>query len=114
MPRTDYAANVMAVTPKASWGWVKAMLHSVDDQPDVDAVSAQFDWVVETLTAKFPAVAAQLEEARSDLLAFTAFAKEVWRQICPTTPPSGSTGRSADAPTSSASSCVLLLAVAAR
>src|SRR5881628_403953 len=40
--RTHYAANLMAVTPKAQWGWVKAMLHSVYDQPDADAVHAQF------------------------------------------------------------------------
>ena len=26
--RTHYAANLMAVTPKRSWGWVKALLHS--------------------------------------------------------------------------------------
>ena len=38
--RTHYAANLMAVTPKSSWGWVKALLHSVYDQPDTDAVHA--------------------------------------------------------------------------
>ena len=32
--RTHYAANLMSVTPKASWPWVKTMLHSVYDQPD--------------------------------------------------------------------------------
>src|SRR6187455_1309651 len=32
--RTHYAANLMAITPKSSWGWVKALLHSVYDQPD--------------------------------------------------------------------------------
>src|SRR5215217_6708693 len=31
--RTHYAANLMAVTPKSAWGWVKALLHSVYDQP---------------------------------------------------------------------------------
>src|SRR5919107_5515119 len=31
--RTHYAANLMATTPKSSWGWVKALLHSVYDQP---------------------------------------------------------------------------------
>ena len=36
--RTHYAANLMAVTPKSSWPWVKALLHSVYDQPDADAV----------------------------------------------------------------------------
>ena len=29
--RTHYAANLMGVTPKSSWGWVKALLHSVYD-----------------------------------------------------------------------------------
>src|SRR3954449_3781872 len=32
--RTHYAANLMAATPKASWPWVRALLHSVYDQPD--------------------------------------------------------------------------------
>jgi putative transposase len=79
--RTHYAANLMSATPKSSWGWVKALLHSVYDQPDADAVHAQFDRVVDALTDKLPAVAEHLEEARADILAFTAFPKEIWRQI---------------------------------
>src|SRR3954447_8090292 len=71
----------MSATPKASWGWVKAMLHSIYDQPDTDSVHAQFDRVVEALREKLPAVAEHLEEARPDILAFTTFPKEVWRQI---------------------------------
>ena len=35
--RTHYAANLMAVTPKSQWGWVKALLHSVYDQPDAES-----------------------------------------------------------------------------
>jgi putative transposase len=79
--RTHYAANLMSVTPKASWGWVKALLHSVYDQPDAEAVHAQFDRIVEALTDKLPHVAAHLDEARADILAFTAFPKAIWRQI---------------------------------
>jgi putative transposase len=79
--RTHYAANLMAVTPKTSWGWVKAMLHSIYDQPDAASVHAQFDRVVEALTDKLPKVADHLEQARPDILAFTAFPKEIWRQI---------------------------------
>jgi putative transposase len=79
--RTHYAANLMAVTPKSSWGWVKALLHSVYDQPDAEAVHAQFDRVVDALTDKLPAVAEHLETARADITAFTAFPKEIWRQI---------------------------------
>jgi transposase-like protein len=79
--RTHYAANLMSVTPKSSWGWVKALLHSIYDQPDTDAVHAQFDRVIDALEGKLPAVAEHLEEARADILAFTAFPKEIWRQI---------------------------------
>lgn len=79
--RTHYAANLMAVTPKSSWGWVKALLHSVYDQPDAEAVHAQFDRVLDALADKLPAVAEHLENARADICAFTAFPKEIWRQI---------------------------------
>src|SRR4030095_5494582 len=79
--RTDYAANLMAATPKASWGWVKALLHSVYDQPDNDAVHAQFDRILDALVDKLPAVAQHLDAARADILAFTGFPKAIWRQI---------------------------------
>lgn len=79
--RTHYAANLMAVTPKSQWGWVKALLHSVYDQPNAEAVHAQFDRILEGLREKLPAVAEHLEDARCDILAFTAFPKEVWRQV---------------------------------
>ena len=79
--QAHYAANLMAVTPKASWPWVRALLHSVYDQPDAASVHAQFDRVLDALTDKLPKVAAHLEAARADVLAFTAFPKEVWRQI---------------------------------
>jgi transposase-like protein len=79
--RTHYAANLMAITPKSSWGWVKAMLHSIYDQPDAKSVHAQFDRVTDTLAEKLPAVAEHLEEARPDILAFSVFPKEIWRQL---------------------------------
>jgi putative transposase len=34
--RTHYTTNLMAVTPKSSWPWVRTLLHSVFDQPDTD------------------------------------------------------------------------------
>ena len=79
--RTHYAANLMAITPKSQWGWVKALLHSVYDQPNTEAVHAQFDRVLDGLHDKLPQVAEHLEGARADILAFTAFPKEIWRQI---------------------------------
>jgi putative transposase len=79
--RTHYAANLMAVTPKASWPAVKAMLHSVYDQPDAASVQAQFDKLLEMVEPQLPAVHAHLDEARADILAFTTFPKGLWRQI---------------------------------
>jgi putative transposase len=79
--RTHYAANLMSMTPKASWPWVKTLLHSVYDQPDAASVHAQFDRLVEAVAEKLPNVADHLEAARPDLLNFTVFPKEIWRQI---------------------------------
>jgi putative transposase len=79
--RTHYAANLMAATPKSSWPWVRALLHSVYDQPDAASVHAQFDRVLDTLADKLPKVAEHLDTARADVLAFTSFPREVWRQI---------------------------------
>jgi transposase-like protein len=79
--RTHYAANLMSVTPKSAWPAVKTMLHSVYDQPDAKAVHAQFDKLLDQLGATLPAVVEHLDAARADVLAFTSFPKEVWRQI---------------------------------
>ena len=79
--RTHYSANLMRVCPKASWPWVKTLLHSVYDQPDAESVAAQYERVIDSLTQKLPKVAAHLEDNRADVLAFTAFPKEIWRQI---------------------------------
>lgn len=79
--RTHYAANLMTVTPKSSWPWVKTLLHTVYDQPDAASVHAQFDRVLDALEYKLPAVFAHLEGAREEILAFTAFPKAIWRQI---------------------------------
>jgi len=79
--RTHYAANLMSATPKSAWGWVRALLHSVYDQPDAASVHAQFGRVLDALEEKLPQVAAHLDAARADILAFTAFPKAIWRQI---------------------------------
>ena len=84
--RTHYAANLMSVTPKSAWGWVRALLHSVYDQPGAASVHAQFGRVLDALEEKLPQVAAHLDAARADILAFTSFPKAIWRQIWPSNP----------------------------
>ena len=79
--RTHYAANLMSICPKSMWPAVKAMLHSVYDQPDAAAVTAQFERLLDYVGEKLPAVAEHLDAARADVLAFTGFPKDVWVQI---------------------------------
>ncbi|SPF69558.1 Transposase, mutator type [Propionibacterium ruminifibrarum] len=79
--RTHYSANLMAITPKNLWPAVKAMLHSVYDQPDAAAVHAQFDRLLDYTSDKLPDVTDHLDQARADILAFTSFPTQVWHQI---------------------------------
>jgi putative transposase len=79
--RTHYLRNLLAKVPKTAQPWVATLVRTVFDQPDADAVRAQFARVVTTIEAKFPTAAEHLDAARDDLLAFTGFPREVWRQI---------------------------------
>src|SRR5512144_2777032 len=79
--RAHYARNLSTQVPKSAQPWVLTLLRTVFAQTDPVEVSAQFDRVVEALEAKLPRAAAHLAEAREDLLAFTAFPREVWRQV---------------------------------
>ncbi|MEV8634598.1 IS256 family transposase [Streptosporangium sp. NPDC051023] len=79
--RTHYARNLITRVPKSAQPWVATMLRTVFEQPDAESVHAQHRHVVEVLEAKYPAAAAHLDEARDDVLAFTAFPKAVWRQV---------------------------------
>ena len=71
----------MSVCPKSAWGGVKALLHSVFDQIDADAVHTQYDRLLSQVEHQLPEVHAHLDAAREEVLAFTAFPKAVWRQI---------------------------------
>jgi hypothetical protein len=42
--------------PQVLLGWVKALLHSVYDQPDAESVHAQFDRILDALEGKLPTV----------------------------------------------------------
>jgi transposase-like protein len=79
--RTHYLRNLLSKVPKTAQPWVATLVRTVFDQPDAEAVKAQFDRVVAAIAEKFPAAADHLDDARADLLAFTAFPREIWRQI---------------------------------
>jgi putative transposase len=79
--RTHYHRNLLTRVPKSAQPWVSTLVRTIFEQPDAKSVRAQHAHVVQALEAKIPAAAAHLDEARDDILAFTAFPHEVWRQI---------------------------------
>jgi transposase-like protein len=79
--RTHYLRNLLTKTPRSAQPHVATQVRTIFDQADTEAVGAQFDRVVEALETKYPEAAEHLETARADLLAFTAYPREIWRQI---------------------------------
>ena len=79
--RTHYLRNLLTKVPKSAQPHVATQVRTIFDQADTEAVAAQFDRVVETLAVKYPDAAEHLEGARDELLAFTAYPREIWRQI---------------------------------
>ncbi len=74
------------LTPKASQPWVATVVRTVFDQADANEVALQFDRVVDGLAEKLPRAAEHLSEAKADLLVFTAYPREIWRQIWSSNP----------------------------
>src|SRR4051794_35196903 len=79
--KVHYLRNLLTRVPKSAQPHVATQVRTIFDQADADAVTAQFDRVVDTLAVKYPDAAAHLEVARDELLAFTGYPHEIWRQI---------------------------------
>jgi len=79
--RTHYHRNLLTRVPKSAQPWVSTLVRTIFEQPDAASVRAQHAQVVKALEAKLPQAAAHLDEARDDILAFTGFPREVWRQV---------------------------------
>ncbi len=79
--RTHFMRNLLTRVPKNAQSFVATMVRTIFAQPDADTVQEQHRRIVDQLETRFPEAAALLEEAASDLLAFTAFPKEHWRQL---------------------------------
>jgi putative transposase len=79
--RTHYIRNLLTRVPKSAQSMVATLVRTIFEQPDAASVWAQHPRVVDQLTERFPDAAAHLAEAATDVLAFTGFPKEHWRQI---------------------------------
>jgi transposase-like protein len=84
--RVHFMRNVLSRVPKASTEMVAAAIRTVFAQPDADHVRSQLDEVTTMLAVQFPDVAALLNDAATDLLAFTGFPQAHWRKVWSTNP----------------------------
>jgi transposase-like protein len=73
--------NVLTKVKRANREMVATAIRTIFAQPTADAVFSQFDRIVDTLAAQFPEVAALLVDAGVDLLAFSGFPIEHWRDL---------------------------------
>jgi putative transposase len=73
--------NLLCRVPRSAQGLVATLVRTVFAQPDAASTHAQHARIVEQLQDRFPAAAELLVGAAADLLAFTGFPKEHWRQI---------------------------------
>src|SRR5256714_388540 len=79
--RTHFMRNLLTRVPKSAQSFVATMVRTIFAQPDAATVREQHARIVDQLEARFPDAAALLDEAGPDLLAFTSFPKEHWRQL---------------------------------
>jgi transposase-like protein len=79
--RTHFMRNLLTRVPKSAQDFVATMVRTIFAQPDAPTVHEQHARIVAQLETRFPEAAAMLEQAGTDLLAFTGFPKEHWRQL---------------------------------
>ena len=79
--RTHFMRNLLTRVPKSAQSFVATMVRTIFAQPDAATVREQHARIVDQLQTRFPEAAALLDDAGADLLAFTSFPKEHWRQL---------------------------------
>ncbi len=79
--RTHFTRNLLTRVPKSMQDMVATLVRSIFTQPDAQAVKSQHAKVISQLEADSPDAAKMLDEAECEVLAFTAFPKEHWKQI---------------------------------
>ena len=102
--RVHFMRNALAHAGKSGRRVVSAFIATAFAQDHADAAKAQWRQVADQVRPKLPKLAALLDEAEEDGLAYMTFPKEHRAKIHSTNPWSASTARSSGAPRWSASS----------
>ena len=84
--RVHFARNLLAHVAKDKADMVAAMFRTIFAQPDKTAVAAAWDEVRDRLANTFPKIGPLMDDANTEVLAFTAFPKAHWQKIWSTNP----------------------------
>ncbi|MFT3719636.1 transposase [Pseudorhodoferax sp.] len=84
--RVHFMRNALAHAGKTQRRMVSAAIGTVFVQDSADAARTQWRSVAEQLSGKFPKLAALMDEAENDVLAFMTFPRAHWTQIYSTNP----------------------------
>jgi putative transposase len=79
--RVHFMRNIRASVAAKHVPPVMAAVKTIFAHTDPVEVAAQWDQVTDTFSGSFPKVAALMEAAKHDVLAFTAFPKAHWQKI---------------------------------
>lgn len=84
--RVHFARNLLAHVPKGQADYVAAAFRMIFAQPTAEDVHAAWDKTRDELAARFPKLGPLMDDAKAEVLAFTAFPREHWRKIWSTNP----------------------------
>jgi len=84
--RVHFARNLLAHVPKGQGDYVAAAFRMIFAQPTGEDVHAAWDKTRDELAARFPKLGPLMDQAKAEVLAFTAFPREHWRKIWSTNP----------------------------
>lgn len=79
--RVHFVRNALATVPKSAQQMVAATIRTVFVQPDATSAREQWERVTESFRGRFDRVAALMDEAKEDVLAYLAFPQAHWKQI---------------------------------
>ena len=84
--RVHFARNLLALVPRSHTDMVAAVFRTIFAQPDADAVASTWDQVADQLSSRFPKIGPLMDDAKAEVLAFTAFPRAHWQKIWSTNP----------------------------
>jgi transposase-like protein len=79
--RVHFARNLLALVPKSHQDMVAAVFRTILAQPDPDTVATTWNQVRDQLGERFPKIGALMDEAKVEVLAFSAFPRAHWTKV---------------------------------